>query len=46
MLGLLFDAADAGAMKAAASASLELQRLLPPTAKIDITLTPASPDEH
>lgn len=46
VLGLLFDAADAGAMKAAAGASMELQRLLPPAANIDITLTPASPDEH
>jgi L-threonine kinase len=46
VLGLLFDAADSAAMKAAATASVELQRLLPPAAKTDITLTPRSPDEH
>ena len=46
VLGLLFDAADSGAMKAATSASVELQRLLPPAAKIDITLTPKSPNEQ
>ena len=44
VLGLLFDAADDSAMKAAAAASVELQRLLPNTAKIDITLTPRSPE--
>jgi L-threonine kinase len=44
VLGLLFDAADAAAMKAAATASVELHRLLPAAAKIDITLTPASPE--
>jgi L-threonine kinase len=46
VLGLLFDAADDTAMKAAATASVELQRLLPPAAKIDITLTPKSPDDQ
>lgn len=45
VLGLLFDATDNSAMKAAASASVELQRLLPSAAKIDITLTPSSPDD-
>jgi L-threonine kinase len=43
VLGLLFDAAD---MKAAAQASVELQRLLPSAAKVDITLTPKSPDDR
>lgn len=46
VLGLLFDAADSAAMKAAAQASVELQRLLPPAAKVDITLTPKSPDDR
>jgi L-threonine kinase len=46
VLGLLFDAADNSAMRAAAQASVELQRLLPPAAKVDITLTPKSPDER
>jgi L-threonine kinase len=44
VLGLLFDAADSSAMKAAAAASLEIQRIMPGTAKTDITLTPASPE--
>jgi L-threonine kinase len=44
VLGLLFDAAGSSAMKAAATASLEVQRILPATARIDITLTPASPE--
>jgi L-threonine kinase len=44
VLGLLFDAADGSAMKAAATASIELHRLLPTGAKIDITLTPKSPE--
>lgn len=44
VLGLLFDASDSSAMKAAATASVELQRLLPNTAKIDITLTPKPPE--
>jgi uncharacterized protein involved in propanediol utilization len=44
VLGLLFDATDGSAMKAAATASMELQRLLPSAAKIDITLTPKSPE--
>jgi L-threonine kinase len=43
VLGLLFDATDGSAMKAAATASIELHRLLPTGAKIDITLTPKSP---
>jgi L-threonine kinase len=43
VLGLLFDAADATAMKSAATASVELQRLLPGAVKVDITLTPPSP---
>ncbi len=42
--GLLFDAADESAMKAAANASMELHRLLPSTANVDITLTPRSPE--
>jgi L-threonine kinase len=41
--GLLFDAADDSAMKAAASAAIELHRLLPSGTKIDVTLTPRSP---
>ncbi len=41
--GLLFDAADTSAMSAAASASIELHRLLPAGTKVDITLTPKSP---
>jgi L-threonine kinase len=44
VLGLLFDASDGSAMKAAATAAVELQRILPSTAKIDITLTPHSPE--
>lgn len=44
VLGLIFDTSDGSAMKAAASASVELQRLLPSAAKIDITLTPKSPE--
>jgi L-threonine kinase len=44
VLGLLFDADDESAMKSAATSSVELQRLLPSAAKIDITLTPASPE--
>jgi L-threonine kinase len=44
VLGLLFDAADGSAMKAAATAALEVQQILPGTAKTDITLTPASPE--
>jgi len=44
VLGLLFDASDDSAMKAAATASVELHRLLPGAAKIDITLTPAAPE--
>jgi L-threonine kinase len=44
VLGLLFDAADGSAMKAAAATSLELHRLLPAGTKIDITLTPKSPE--
>jgi L-threonine kinase len=44
VLGLLFDAADSAAMKAAATAALEVQQILPGTAKTDITLTPASPE--
>jgi L-threonine kinase len=43
VLGLLFDADDSKSMKSAASAAVELQRVLPASAKIDITLTPASP---
>ena len=37
--GLLFDAADDSAMKAAASAAMELHHLLPSGTKVDITLT-------
>jgi uncharacterized protein involved in propanediol utilization len=44
VLGLLFDASDGSAMKAAATASLEVQQIVPGTAQIDITLTPASPE--
>jgi len=43
VLGLLFDAEDGKSMKSAASAAVELQRVLPASAKIEITLTPASP---
>lgn len=43
VLGLLFDARDPLAIKAAASASVQLQQLLPGAAKMDITLTPTSP---
>jgi L-threonine kinase len=43
VLGLLFDADDDAAMMSASTASVELQRLLPGTAKVDITLTPACP---
>ena len=44
VVGLLFDAAEESAMKAAASAAIELHRLLPSGTKIDITLTPKSPE--
>ncbi|MGH3869025.1 MAG: hypothetical protein ACRDQ4_23480 [Pseudonocardiaceae bacterium] len=44
VLGLLFDAADDSAMKAATAASIDLQKLLPNTVKIDITLTPTAPE--
>lgn len=42
--GLLFDAADRSAMKSAAAAALELHRILPSGATIEITLTPMSPE--
>jgi L-threonine kinase len=42
--GLLFDAADGTAAKAAAAAAMELHHLLPASTKVDITLTPKSPE--
>lgn len=44
VVGLLFDAEDESTTKAAAGAAIELQRLLPGGTKIDITLTPKSPE--
>lgn len=43
VVGLLFDAASPAATKSAAAASMELHRILPGGANIDITLTPKSP---
>jgi L-threonine kinase len=44
IVGMLFDAADPGAMKAAASASLQLQELFP-NVRVEMTMTPTRPPE-
>jgi L-threonine kinase len=43
--GLLFDASEPDAMATATSAALELERLLPASVKIEVTVTPPSPDD-
>lgn len=42
--GLLFDAEDPDAMSQAARAALEVERMVPASARVEITLTPPPPD--
>lgn len=44
VLGLLFDVDDHQAMRHAAAASVELQRILPASARIEITMTAMTPE--